>query len=407
MGNTLYDGEKLIAGNPSEEYRLLALFRYWNIIQYFFPYKDVMDQDWSQVLEEFIPKVMAPEGWSEAYHLAIREMTARINDSHSFTYSSSLGGFWGYYYPPFKARWIEEKTVVVKTFPALLQGANLQVGDIITHVDGKSIDVLRQERRKYVEASNEARLQYNLCNYLFQSNFREIVLRLDRGSSQAEVKVPTCALSEVNNEETRSLPSMAYSILPGNIGYVHMALLQSSDVANAMNLLQNTRAIIFDIRNYPNFILYLLSEHLNPRQTDFACFKIPNLDYPGQFYFTPNSKAGPAAENAGYYKGRVVILVNEVTISRAEFTVMALETAPAATVIGSQTAGADGNVSSVTLPGNITTSFSGIGVFYPDRRPTQRIGIVPDIVVRPTVAGIRAGRDEELERALEFIETGK
>lgn len=410
VGNTVYDHEKsyeTIMPFPSEEYRLLALFRYWNIIHYFFPYRNVMDQDWSHALEEFIPKVMAPEGWSEAYHLAICEMTARINDSHSFTNSGALYGFWGIYYPPFKARWIEEKTVVVKTYPALLQGADLQVGDIIAQVNGKSVDILCQERRKYVQASNEAVLQYNLCNYLFRSNYAEIVLRLDRGGSQSEVRVPCYDWSVVNDEETSPLPNVAYSILPGNIGYVHMGLLQQSDVTNAMNLLRNTRAIVFDIRNYPKSTLYLLSEYLNPRKTDFACFKIPFLSYPGRYYFTESVKAGPAVENPDYYKGRVVILVNEVTLSHAEFTTMALKTAPAATVIGSQTAGADGNVSRVTLPGYITTNFSGIGVFYPDRRPTQRIGIVPDIMVRPTVAGIRAGRDEELERALEFIEKGK
>ena len=42
-------------------------------------------------------------------------------------------------------------------------------------------------------------------------------------------------------------------------------------------------------------------------------------------------------------------------------------------------------------------------MFYPDKRPTQRIGIVPDVVVRPTIAGIRAGRDEVLEEALRQI----
>jgi C-terminal processing protease CtpA/Prc len=44
--------------------------------------------------------------------------------------------------------------------------------------------------------------------------------------------------------------------------------------------------------------------------------------------------------------------------------------------------------------------FSGVGVHYPDRSPTQRIGIVPDIEVTPTRQGIAAGRDEVLERAL-------
>ena len=46
---------------------------------------------------------------------------------------------------------------------------------------------------------------------------------------------------------------------------------------------------------------------------------------------------------------------------------------------------------------------SGIGVFYPDKKPTQRVGIIPDIEVRPTIAGIRAGRDEVLEEALRQI----
>ena len=71
--------------------------------------------------------------------------------------------------------------------------------------------------------------------------------------------------------------------------------------------------------------------------------------------------------------------------------------------IGSQTAGADGNVSFITFPGNYTTRFSGIGVYYPDGEETQRIGIVPDIEVKPTIQGVREGRDEVLEKALELL----
>jgi C-terminal processing protease CtpA/Prc len=46
---------------------------------------------------------------------------------------------------------------------------------------------------------------------------------------------------------------------------------------------------------------------------------------------------------------------------------------------------------------------SGIGVFYPDKTPTQRVGIIPDIEARPTIRGITAGRDEVLEVALRQI----
>ena len=79
---------------------------------------------------------------------------------------------------------------------------------------------------------------------------------------------------------------------------------------------------------------------------------------------------------------------------------MAFRSALNTLVAGSTTAGADGNVSPITLPGGLRTLISGIGVFYPDRTPTQQVGIVPDIVVHPTIEGIRQGRDEVLEIAL-------
>lgn len=43
-----------------------------------------------------------------------------------------------------------------------------------------------------------------------------------------------------------------------------------------------------------------------------------------------------------------------------------------------------------------------VGVFYPDKTPTQQIGIIPDLEVRPTIAGIRDGRDEVFEEALSY-----
>jgi C-terminal processing protease CtpA/Prc len=103
------------------------------------------------------------------------------------------------------------------------------------------------------------------------------------------------------------------------------------------------------------------------------------------------------------YTGKVAILVDEASISQAEYTAMAFRAAGNAIVVGSTTMGADGNVSQIPLPGGLNTAISGIGVFYPDKKPTQRIGIIPDFEVKPTIAGIRAGRDEVLEEALRQI----
>jgi len=56
------------------------------------------------------------------------------------------------------------------------------------------------------------------------------------------------------------------------------------------------------------------------------------------------------------------------------------------------------------LPGGIRTFFSGLCVFYPDGAPTQRIGIVPDVVVTPTISGIQNGVDEVLQRAVALVQ---
>jgi C-terminal processing protease CtpA/Prc len=104
-----------------------------------------------------------------------------------------------------------------------------------------------------------------------------------------------------------------------------------------------------------------------------------------------------------HFAGKIVILVDETSQSQSEYTSLAFRSVPGAIVVGSTTAGADGDISEIRLPGGLSTVFSGIGVFYPDKRPTQRVGIVPDVVVIPTLAGIRAGRDAVLEKALRLI----
>jgi C-terminal processing protease CtpA/Prc len=103
------------------------------------------------------------------------------------------------------------------------------------------------------------------------------------------------------------------------------------------------------------------------------------------------------------YRGRVVVLVNELSQSQAEYTAMSFRAGRDVTVVGSTTAAADGNVSRILLPGGLRTMISGIGVHYPNGGETQRIGIEPDVLVRPTIEGIRAGRDELMERAVEII----
>jgi hypothetical protein len=106
------------------------------------------------------------------------------------------------------------------------------------------------------------------------------------------------------------------------------------------------------------------------------------------------------------YHGKTVMLMDERTISQAEHSGLFLEAAKGTKFIGSPTQGANGDVTNLSAPGGIYVRFSGQGVWHPDGRQLQRLGLQPEIELRPTLVGIRAGKDEVLDRAIAYLQHG-
>lgn len=383
---------------PSEEYRLLALFRYWNIVNYFFPYKYLVDQPWDSTLEEFIPRMIIAND-SKSYHLAVKELTVHIDDSHAFTFGSQLNThLTGYYYPPFYTKIVENEMVITKV---LNNVTSIKPGDVITKFEGWDIDVLRDSVRRYAEGSNMVTRNRNLNTILLSGNAGPLELEIDNGSGAPVTVTLARDITAADYYDLIDPVGDIWKVIDTagcSFGYVDMGRLMIDDVAGMMSVLSNTDGIIFDIRNYPNGTIDKISEYLFREPVPFALFTKPDVEHPGTFSWMQESYVGTF--NNSPYRGAVLILHDEETQSQAEFTVMAFEQHYRAVKIGSQTAAADGNVTSFPLPGGITTYFTGLGVYYTDTTETQRVGIVPDIHVTPTITGIRAGRDEVLERAL-------
>jgi C-terminal processing protease CtpA/Prc len=107
------------------------------------------------------------------------------------------------------------------------------------------------------------------------------------------------------------------------------------------------------------------------------------------------------------YQGKTVTLIDERAISQSEHTGQFVEAACGTTFVGSPTQGANGDVTRMILPGNLTVMFGGHDVRHADGRQLQRVGLVPHVEVRPTIKGIREGKDEVLERGIRFLQEGK
>ncbi len=404
VGNPVFQNEDAYPRMAwtDDGFKLLALFRYWNMIEYWFPYRHLMDADWDAVLREFIPRMTAADD-ELSYKLALLDLIGRIQDTHANIWQSDsvLLRYHGERAVPVKLSFVEDQPVVVRTFDLLDSGATIGVGDVITEIDGRPVREVVEEKSAYAPASNRPTQLRDVARRLLRTNESHLSVTFtnERGTFREEIATVDLKEHPLNFGEIKVA---SHRELPGDVGYIYPGTLAPGEIDSIMADFIDMKGLVIDLRCYPSqFIVFDLGKYLMPKPTEFAKFTFSGLQQPGQFVFTDPLEVGEARKD--YFKGKVVILINEITQSQAEYTTMALRVAPQATVVGSTTAGADGNVSRIVLPGNINTMISGIGVYYPDGTETQRVGIVPDVEVQPTVNGVRAGRDELLERAVELI----
>jgi C-terminal processing protease CtpA/Prc len=385
---------------------ILMVFAYWNLIEYYFPYKYAMDQKWDKTLEQILPLVVAANDQRD-FLMAMKKMTTKINDSHGYFFGASKWSAESRFFPA-NCKIIDNKMVVTEIVgDSLAEAGNIKIGDIITKINDKTIKEHIEENRDLICASNEAAYLDRVAKAILVSDSENVKVEfLKDGKYETKLMTWFDYHDSHRNEFKKGAMKKKekFKLLDSNIGYVNMGVIKVKDIPDMIEALRSTKAIVFDMRNYPNETFNDIANFLNPHEKIFAIYTQPYLNYPGRYVWTEGTMCG--SENKDHYKGKVIVLLNEDSISQSEWTSMCFQTTGNTTIIGSQTAGADGNKFGIDFK-EFHTAYTGIGVYYPDKRETQRIGIVPDIEVKPTILGIQQGKDEVLDRALQFIESGK
>lgn len=407
VGNPVFEHELGYAGLklPDAGYQLLALYRFWNIITYWYPNRDVLDQDWGQVLAEFIPRIALAKS-KDAYQLETIALIARVTDTHANLWNApqQVRPPAGDCQLPVTARFIGNRAVVTGYSEVAGAATGLKIGDVIERLDGVPVEDLVARWAPYYPASNQPTRLRDIARAMTRGACSNARVSIRRADESVEITAPRqpLAVREQMSGGTHDLPGDTFQLLSDQVAYLKLSSVRAAQTSSYVDRALGTKGLVIDIRNYPSeFVVFTLGSLLVDQPTPFARFTIGDLDNPGAFHWRGEPLI--LRPQQPHYSGKIVILVDEISQSQAEYTTMAFRAAPQAIVVGSTTAGADGNVSQVSLPGGLRTMISGIGVFYPDKRPTQRVGIVPDVEVRPTIAGIRAGRDEVLEEALRQI----
>jgi C-terminal processing protease CtpA/Prc len=392
------DAEYANDAYPSRELRELALVRFWNVIRLFYPARHLIESTehpWDDVLTEFLPRMQAARN-AEEYTLAVAALSTQLHDSHTWVESPEMGKFFGRPMPGLEVRRIEARPIVTALTPAQA-AAGLQVGDELVAIDGEPFASRVARLEPYVAASNEWTLARDAYRWALHGREKEAAMQVRNADGRVRelhvargVHVPPSA------------PSPSYELLEsGTIGYVDLSKLTQPEVDPMFAALGATRAIIFDMRGYPRNTMQLVARRMSTRPGVRARFVTKTLGLGADQDALFNQEL--LEPSLPTYRGPTVMLIDERTQSQAEHTGLAFEASNGAKFIGSPSAGANGNVTQTTLPGGIAIGFSGFEVLHADGRQLQRVGLQPDVPVTPTVAGIRAGRDEVLERALVYV----
>ncbi|HEU4932112.1 MAG TPA: S41 family peptidase, partial [Pyrinomonadaceae bacterium] len=397
---------------PNVEYRLLALFRYYNVINYFFPYKHLIGDSWNTVLTRYIPKFEANKDALD-YQLTVRELVTEMRDSHGVLRNANAAAEkLGSFFPPVVCGYREGQSVITKVLDDKLP---VKVGDVILGVDGEPVEKRREFLARYTAASTEQSLMRNVNGRLLFGP-KDSVLKVKVRGASGEVRDVELIRSlsfavdpKLVSILERSTPVM--QVLPSGFGYVDLDRLQVGEIDKMFETIKGTPAVILDMRGYPNGTAWSIAPRLtNKGNVVAALFSRPLLEATSladsELAETPNySFSQRLPDGPGdVYRGKVVVLINEDAISQAEHSCMMFEAATDVTFIGTPTAGANGDITYMVLPGNLTVSFSGHDVRHADGRQLQRVGIQPTIKVSPTIRGLIDGRDEILEEAVRFLQ---
>jgi C-terminal processing protease CtpA/Prc len=373
------------------------------VFHYFHPYKHLYDDDWDAVLREMFPK-MANAPNALEYHKAVAEMVAHTVDSHCYMSSPALTEFFGAAPPAVELRWIEGQPVVTRVVEA---GLDVKAGDVLIKIDGEPWQKRADELRKRLAASTLQSMMGRVMGMLLRGPDGSVVrVSVRRGSEEREVAL--ARRSEVRFAPYRQ--GEPFRLLTPKIGYVDLEKLTNAQVDAMFDVFKGTDGIVMDMRGYPQGTAWSIAPRLAEKPGTVAATFRRNLvqaeaeqENPMMLMFQqrlPNT-AGPR------YMGKTVMLIDDRAISQSEHSGLFYRAANGTKFIGSGTTGANGDTTFFFAPGGIRINFTGHDVRWPDGTQLQRVGLKPDIEIKPTIAGIRDGRDEVLERAVVYLESGR
>ncbi|AWW29080.1 hypothetical protein DN752_02400 [Echinicola strongylocentroti] len=393
-----------------KSHRLLTLFSFWNAIQYFDVNKYLMDTDWEDTLDTLIPKFLICESELK-YERLKAELVRALDDSHALYLNQKLLDSLFKYKPSFATNLVNDTLVVVATFDQNAEDYNkIKLGDKIVKIEGKSINrTILENLSPYISASNYSYLK-RFSNWILRGQSDSLKITIARNDSLFSKCLPRYKDLPNTNQKvlSRDAPKKKWQFIEDDIGYINLRSISKQEIKTAFSSFTQTKGIIIDLRKTPsNLLLNELTRYLYPKRKKFIRVLGPISNRPSLAKHVKSPlrlisdpfKTGH--KNRNFYRNKVILLVNNNTMSQSEYIGMAIQGSPNCLTVGKTTAGAVMNIAAFTLPDATQVNFTSLGAFYPDDTSAQRKGLKIDHYVNETTSNFL--RDQYVLKGIELI----
>jgi hypothetical protein len=395
--------------------RLAVVVLAWNVFQHFYPYFDVVDADWPAELHKALAQA-ALDANEQAFMKTLNRLVAALHDGHGGAYGPGSPPFGSF--PPLGWDWIEGQLVVTGVAPS--GAGDLKPGDVVDQIDGKAAAKVLAECETMISgATPQWRRQRALNNAAAGTSQSEITLKVHSAPEKTDATPPgdpqspspartvmvrrTMSMRKfLDLKEPRPLEKIA--TLKPCVVYLDLSRVSQEEFDRAAAKLADARGVIFDLRGYPNSVTPATIGHLTDKPVTCAQWLIPVTYTPDRQNVGLSFSNWTVEPAKPRFHGKVAFLTDGRAISYAETYLGIIEHYKLAPIVGGPTAGTNGNVNPLTLPGGIRIAWTGMKVLKHDGSRHHGVGIQPTVPVERTIRGVAAGRDEVLERALAMVE---
>lgn len=390
-------GLTLVTENRST--RLAGVAKAWGIFQHFYPYFDVVKTDWDAALAPALRKAAVDKN-SLDYLFTLRALVAQLHDGHGNVSNMNVRAK---SFMPLALEWIGHDLVVVGKHATVSN--DVRVGDVIVSIDGKASEEVYQDVSKWISAATDGWARYvstraMAVNYATNDPV-EVSVRHPDGSTSS-VKLARVN-EQTGGESIPKRPEQGKEIAPG-IAYFDLNGASNEALEEALPTLAAAKGIVFDLRGYPGAAGYELMQHLIDEPATSARWNVPIVRRPDREGWEWSSFGRwPLAPKAPRLSGQIAFLTDGRAISYAESVMGIVEAYKFGEIVGSTTAGTNGNVNPFTLPGGYNVSWTGMKVLKHDGSQHHGIGIAPTVPITPTPKGVAEGKDEVLTKAIEVL----